>query len=184
MAETSKMLPIGTKAPDFTLLDTCTNKHMSLSQLASSKATVIMFICNHCPYVKLIQQKLVEVAKKYQPQGVSFIAISSNSVESHPQDGPQFMREEAEKNHYSFPYLYDETQAVARAYQAACTPDLYVFDKALHCVYRGRFDDATPSNGRAVTGADVTNALDALLAGREVSADQQASIGCGIKWKK
>lgn len=184
MAETSKMLPLGTKAPDFKLLDTVTNKMESLSDLAGSKATVIAFICNHCPYVKLIQPVLVAVAKQYQNKGVNFIAISSNSVESHPQDGPALMHEEAIQHHYSFPYLYDETQEVAKAYQAACTPDFYIFDKELQCVYRGRFDDATPGNGRAVTGADLTTALDALLAGQALSKMQQPSIGCGIKWKK
>ena len=184
MAETSKMLPLGTKATDFNLLDTCSGKTMSLSQLASNKATVIMFICNHCPYVKLIQEKLVDVANEYQAKGIAFIAISSNDIQNYPQDAPEFMRAEAAKFNYSFPYLYDETQDIARAYQAACTPDFYIFDADLKCVYRGRFDEATPGNGRAVTGADLTDALDDILANRPINPDQNASMGCGIKWKK
>lgn len=185
MAETpSKMLPLGTKAPDFNLHDTCTGKNKSLQDLKSDKGTVIMFICNHCPYVKHLQSKLVEVAKKYQKQGISFIAISSNDVVNYPADSPEKMKLEAEKNGYTFPYLYDETQQVAKAYQAACTPDFYLFDGDLKCVYRGCFDDSTPGNGRPVTGKDLSEALDDLLSGKVISSDQKPSVGCNIKWKK
>lgn len=185
MAETpSNMLPLGTKAPDFNLVDTCTNKIKSLQELKSDKGTVIMFICNHCPYVIHIQSKMVEVAKKYQQQGISFIAISSNDVVNYPGDSPDKMRDVAESKGYTFPYLYDETQNVAKQYQAACTPDLYLFDKDLKCVYRGRFDDSTPGNGQPVTGKDLSEAIDNLLGGQQVNSNQKPSVGCNIKWKK
>lgn len=185
MAETpSNMLPLGTIAPDFSLLDTVSQKTLSLQELKSNKATVILFICNHCPYVKLIFPKLIEVAKHYQQQGIHFIGISSNDAENYPADSPEHMKQEAQKRGFTFPYLYDESQAVAKAYQAACTPDLYVFDANLACIYRGRFDDATPGNGRAVTGADLINALEAVLMGKPVNSDQKPSVGCNIKWRK
>lgn len=184
MAETpSNMIPLGSKAPDFRLLDPLQGKFLSLHELKSDLATVIVFMCNHCPYVKHIRAKLVEIAKLYQAKGISFIAISSNDAAHYPQDGPDQMRIEAKKYNFSFPYLYDETQSVAKAYQAACTPDFYVFDEKLHCVYRGRFDDATPGNDRPVTGADLSNALDHILAGTPVDSNQKASLGCNIKWK-
>lgn len=185
MAETpSKMIPLGSKAPDFKLLDTRSGKLLSLHELKSDKATVVMFICNHCPYVKHIQHKLVEVAKAYQAMDVSFIAISSNDIVTHPNDSPEKMKLEAETHDYTFPYLYDETQAVAKAYQAACTPDLYVFDKNLACVYRGRFDESTPGNGKPITGKDLSQTLDNLLSGKAINPDQKASVGCNIKWKE
>jgi peroxiredoxin len=185
MAETpSTMIPLGTQAPDFKLPDTRSGKQLSLQELQSDKATVIMFICNHCPYVKHIQTKLVNVAKTYQQKGVSFIAISSNDIVNYPDDSPDKMKREAELHHYTFPYLYDETQKVAKAYHATCTPDLYIFDKTLSCVYRGRFDESTPGNGKPVTGNDLTQALDNVLAGKPVSQDQRPSVGCNIKWKK
>lgn len=185
MAETaSTMLPLGTKAPEFHLLDTQSDKELTLDELKSNSATVIMFICNHCPYVKLIQKKLSDVAREYQAKGVSFIAISSNNVETHPQDGPDEMKKEAILHQYTFPYLYDDTQLVAKAYQAACTPDFYVFDKDLLCVYRGRFDNATPGNGQPVTGKDLVAAIDAVIAGKPVSQEQLPSLGCNIKWRK
>lgn len=185
MAETaSTMLPLGTKAPEFHLLDTQSDKELTLDELKSNSATVIMFICNHCPYVKLIQKKLSDVAREYQAKGVSFIAISSNNVETHPQDGPDEMKKEAILHQYTFPYLYDDTQLVAKAYQAACTPDFYVFDKDLLCVYRGRFDNATPGNGQPVTGKDLVAAIDAVITGKPVSQEQLPSLGCNIKWRK
>jgi thiol-disulfide isomerase/thioredoxin len=185
MAETpSRMLPLGTLAPDFRLFDTRTNQYLSLSELKSATATVIMFLCNHCPYVKHIQSELAEIAKTYQAKGISFIAISSNDAKSYPQDGPNEMHTEGLNHHYTFPYLYDETQEVAIAYQAACTPDLYVFNDQLQCVYRGRFDDSTPGNGRPVTGINLTQALDQILSGTPVTIDQKPSVGCNIKWKK
>lgn len=183
MAAPSNMIPLGTIAPDFTLLDTRTNKLLTLNELKSNTATVIMFLCNHCPYVKHIQRKLVEVANKYQANGIQFIAISSNDATNYPEDGPKQMTIEAQQNGYTFPYLHDETQAVAKAYQAACTPDFYVFDKNLQCVYRGRFDGSTPRNNEPLTGADLCAALDNVLAGKAVDADQKASLGCSIKWK-
>lgn len=184
MAKTlSTMIPLGTKAPDFRLMDTVSNKWLTLDELKSPIATVVMFICNHCPYVKHIQTQLVDVANRYQAKGIKFIAISSNDVVNYPADSPALMHEEAITHHYPFPYLYDETQAVAKAYHAACTPDFFVFDNNLLCVYRGRFDEATPGNDKPVTGADLCKALDAILAGNTISEDQIASMGCNIKWK-
>jgi peroxiredoxin len=180
----SQMLPLGTKAPDFKLQDTGSGEMLSLSQLASKQATVVMFICNHCPYVRHVQTELKRLANDYIPKGVSFIAISSNDVESYPADGPQEMKKTARSLGYPFPYLYDETQAVAKAYQAACTPDFYIFDKDLLCVYRGQLDDSRPSNNIPVTGQDVRQALDCVLAGKPVDPDQKASMGCNIKWKR
>ena len=176
------MMELGTKAPNFTLMNTVTEKTAKLLDLKSDVATVILFICNHCPYVKHINSKLVEVANEYQKKGVQFVAISSNDVETHPQDGPEQMKQVAEKEGYPFPYLYDETQDVAKAYQAECTPDLFVFDADLKCVYRGQFDDTRPNKGKA-TGKDLTTALDAILAGEKVNEKQKPSMGCNIKWK-
>lgn len=185
MARTpSNMLPLGTPAPDFKLLDTISGKTLSLSELKSNQATVIMFICNHCPFVKHVDAGIVSLAEDYQAKGVSFIAISSNDVENYPQDSPELMKEEAEKVGYTFPYLYDETQAVAKAYDAACTPDFYVFDKDLKCAYRGQLDDSRPGNDKPVTGKDLRAALDEILEGKEVSAPQIPSLGCNIKWKQ
>lgn len=185
MAETpSSMLPLGTRAPSFKLTDTRNGNVLTLEDLKSDKATVVMFICNHCPYVKHIQNKLVEVANKYSVKGINFIAINSNDAKSYPSDAPDKMKEEADKHGYRFPYLYDETQDVAKAYQAACTPDFYVFDKNLACVYRGRFDDATPGNHNPVTGKDLIAALDTILVGKSVDQNQKPSLGCNIKWKK
>jgi peroxiredoxin len=179
----SNMLPLGTMAPDFRLLDTVSQKQLSLSDLKSDIATVIMFICNHCPYVKHVQDKLTEVTGQYKEKGISFIAISSNDVKNYPEDSPEKMKEIANKKGYSFPYLYDETQDVARAYQAACTPDFYIFDKNLKCVYRGQFDDSRPGNNIPVSGKDLKVALDNILQGLPVNAEQKPSIGCNIKWK-
>ncbi|OAI48199.1 alkyl hydroperoxide reductase [Gammaproteobacteria bacterium SCGC AG-212-F23] len=185
MVETaSTMLPLGTIAPDFNLLDTCNKTMVSLRDHSTAFATVILFICNHCPYVKLIQKKLVEVSQYYQQKNIRFIAINSNDVEKYPADSPEKMQETAKEYHYSFPYLYDNTQEVAKAYHAACTPDFFVFDKALQCVYRGRFDEATPGNRKEVTGKDLCHALDHILAGKEVNQEQFPSVGCNIKWKK
>jgi peroxiredoxin len=184
MAETaSTMLPLGTIAPDFTLLNTRDGASVSLNEIKSPVATVIMFICNHCPYVKLIQDKVVEVANYYQQHKIQFIAINSNDVTRYPADGPEHMREVAERHAYSFPYLFDESQEIAKAYHAACTPDFYIFDKNMVCVYRGRFDEATPGNGKTVTGKDLSAALDNIIAGNPVSAQQHYSVGCNIKWK-
>ena len=183
VATASNMLPLGSKAPDFTLVDTRNDELVSLVKSKSSIATVIMFLSNHCPYVKHIQGKIVELARQYQQKGIQFIAISSNDVVSYPEDGPEKMRYEAEQFDYPFPYLYDETQETAKAYHAACTPDFYIFDKDLLCVYRGCLDESTPGNGKPVTGAHLQNALDNLLAGKPVNTEQKPSLGCNIKWK-
>lgn len=184
MAETpSTMLPLGTVAPAFELPDTVSERTLSLDELQSDVGTVIMFICNHCPFVKHVNQELVALARDYQPKGVSFMAISSNDVENYPQDGPQQMKQTAAQEGYTFPYLYDESQQVARDYDAACTPDFYLFGPDLKLVYRGQLDGSRPGNGIPVTGEDLRNALDALIAGEEITGDQYPSIGCNIKWK-
>jgi peroxiredoxin len=182
-ATPSAMVALGTVAPHFSLPDTVTGKMVSLTDLKSDKATVVMFICNHCPYVKHVQTQLAQLAKDYQPQGISFAAISSNDVAQYPEDGPGSMKELAERLGFAFPYLYDESQEVARAYQAACTPDLYIFDRDLKLVYRGQLDDSRPSNQIPVTGKDVRAALDRILAGQPVTPEQKPSLGCSIKWK-
>jgi thiol-disulfide isomerase/thioredoxin len=176
-------MPLGTSAPDFNLFDTLSGRTLSLSELKSEKGTVIMFICNHCPFVKHVDSELVKLAQDYQVKGVSFVAISSNDIENYPQDAPDLMKIEAERVGYSFPYLFDESQEVAKAYQAACTPDFYIFDKNLKCVYRGQMDDSRPGNGLPVTGNDIRQALDALLSNQAISEIQKPSLGCGIKWK-
>ncbi len=180
----SKMLPLGTTAPNFSLLDTVSGKTLSFAQVKSQTITVVMFICNHCPYVVHIIDKVCAIAKEYQNQDVLFVAISSNSVDSHPQDSPEKMTEFAHAHGFVFPYLYDETQDVAKAFDAACTPDFYVFDECDVLQYRGRFDEATPGNDKPVTGKDLKNAIDALLNGAPVNEDQKPSMGCNIKWHK
>jgi len=179
----SNMIPLGTVAPAFTLLDTVTGNTVSLNELKGEQATVIMFICNHCPYVIHVNSELVKLGNDYAAKGVKFIAISSNDVVSHPEDSPEKMKQVAAKENYPFPYLYDETQGVARAYDAACTPDIYIFDKDLKLAYRGQLDDSRPSNKVALTGMDVRAALDNLIQGKEVSPYQRPSIGCNIKWR-
>lgn len=179
----SKMIPLGTIAPDFSLPDVVSGATISLTELKSDVATVIMFICNHCPFVKHVQTQIATLAVDYQQKGVAFIAISSNDASSYPEDAPDKMKLEAQQAGYSFPYLYDESQEVAKAYHAACTPDFFVFDSELKCVYRGQLDDARPENGIAVTGSDLRAALDAILAGEIPSANQKPSVGCNIKWR-
>ncbi|MBX2840183.1 MAG: thioredoxin family protein [Flammeovirgaceae bacterium] len=183
-ATPSTMLPLGTNAPDFSLPDTLSGKTHNLADLKSEKATVVMFICNHCPYVIHIKDELANLANIYSHKGVSFIAISSNDVENYPQDSPELMKQWINELGDPFPYLYDETQEVAKTYQAACTPDLFVFDGNLKCAYRGQFDDSRPGNGKPVTGNDLKIALDEILEGKQVSIEQIPSIGCNIKWKK
>lgn len=183
-ATPSNMMPLGTLAPAFRLPEVVTGKTVTLQELKSKVATLIMFICNHCPFVKHVQGELVKLALDYQPKGVSVIAINSNDVVNYPEDSPEKMKEVAQQYAYSFPYLYDETQEVAKAYQAACTPDFYLFDKDLKCVYRGQLDDARPKNDVPVTGKDIRAALEMLLAGQPVSPNQKPSIGCNIKWKQ
>ena len=183
MSTPSAMLPLGTLAPDFTLPDTVSGRSLSLAQLRGAQATVVMFLCNHCPYVKHVQPELLRLAAEYQMRGVGFAGISSNDATRYPEDGPEEMAQLARQLGYAFPYLYDETQDVAKAYSAACTPDFYVFDTQLRCVYRGRLDDSTPGNGKPLSGADLRAALDAVLANRPVTNDQFPSYGCSIKFK-
>lgn len=184
MAETpSSMLALGTKASYFKLLDTKINSTVNLNELKGSKGTLIAFICNHCPFVIHINERLVELANRYQEQGIQFIAISSNDVVKYPQDGPDRMKQRAEELSYPFPYLYDEDQSVAKAYKAECTPDFFLFDQGLSLVYRGQMDDSRPGNNKECTGIDLSNAFDALLTNQPIDPDQKPSIGCNIKWK-
>ena len=183
-ATESTMMALGTKAPDFTLPDTISGTDKSLNELASDKATVVMFICNHCPYVIHVRDEIVRMAKEYTPKGVSFIAINSNDATIYVQDSPEYMRKAAAEFDFNFPYLFDESQDVARAYDAACTPDFFVFDGKMECVYRGQLDDSRPRNDIPVTGKDLREALDALLSGMPVNPEQTPSIGCNIKWKR
>ncbi len=184
MADTpSNMVPLGTKAADFNLPDTITGENVSLQDMKSDIATVIMFICNHCPYVKHINKELVRLTNEYKEKGISFVAISSNDVLNYPEDSPENMNIVANELGYEFPYLYDESQDVARDYNAACTPDIFVYDKNLKLVYRGQFDHSRPGNNKPVNGKDLRDALDSILAGRPVSEKQIPSIGCNIKWR-
>ena len=176
------MLALGTQAPDFSLPDT-SGKTVSLSDLASAPALVVAFICNHCPYVKHIREALAQFGRDMQAQNVAVVAINSNDVANYADDSPANMAREVQSVGYTFPYLYDESQAVAKAYRAACTPDFFVFDKDQKLVYRGQFDDSRPGNGIPISGRDLRAAVDAVLAGRPVALDQQPSMGCNIKWK-
>lgn len=179
----STMIALGSKAPVFSLPDVVSGKTVSLYEL-SAKATVIMFICNHCPFVKHVNAELVRMANDYIPKGISFIAISSNDVINFPEDSPEKMKQNAKEFGFCFPYLYDGSQEVAKAYNAACTPDFFIYDKDLKLAYRGQLDDSRPSNGLPVTGKDMREALDLLLCGKDIPAEQKPSIGCNIKWKK
>tara|TARA_R110000823_G_scaffold71077_4_gene163866 strand:- start:57071 stop:57685 length:615 start_codon:yes stop_codon:yes gene_type:complete len=179
----SNMMPLGTKAPDFTLLDTVTMNPVSLQQIQGEKGTVIMFICNHCPFVKHVNEEIVRLSNDYRVTGFGFVAISSNDVENYPQDSPKEMWKTARKHNYPFPYLYDETQEVAKAYDAACTPDFYVFDDNLKLIYRGQLDNSRPGNGIPVNGRDLREALDNVLNNNPQRKDQKPSMGCNIKWK-
>ncbi|MGA2869828.1 MAG: thioredoxin family protein [Verrucomicrobiota bacterium] len=178
----STMLPLGTAAPDFKLPDTG-GKMVSLSDFKGRPALLVVFICNHCPYVIHLRAGLAQLARDYLPRNVGMVGISSNDTANYPADSPDKMKEEAKKAGYLFPYLYDETQAVAKSYRAACTPDIFLFDKNQRLVYRGQFDASRPNNGIPVTGNDLRAALDAVLAGKAVSEKQTPSIGCNIKWK-
>lgn len=183
-AVNSTMLDLGTKAPDFSLMDVISGETYSLEKFKGNKALLIIFICNHCPYVKLIKESLVDYAADYMPKGVGVVAISSNDIENYPDDRPEKMKEDAERLGYPFPYLFDESQEVAKAYKAACTPDLFLFDENLKLKYRGQFDDARPGNDVEPTGSDLREATDKVLSGEVVPSDQKPSIGCNIKWKK
>lgn len=183
MANSSTQLALGTKASSFALLDTVSDNLVSLTDIASPKATVIMFICNHCPYVQHILEEVVKLAAEYKAKGVSFAAISSNDAAAYPQDGPQQMKALALEHRFPFPYLYDQTQQVARLYQAACTPEFFIYDSNLALAYHGQFDDSRPKNDEPVTGRDLRAALDALLNKQQVPQDQKPGVGCGIKWR-
>lgn len=180
----SNMLPLGTSAPDFSLLDTQTGKIAHLKDLTGPKATVIMFLCNHCPYVLYVNPEIVQVVREYASKGVAFVGICSNDAENYPEDAPGRMTEHAKAVGYTFPYLYDETQEVGRAYDAACTPDFYVFDGSVNLAYRGQLDPSRPKrNPIPATGEDLRAALDAVLAGQLPDPVQRPSGGCNIKWK-
>lgn len=176
------MPALGGQAPAFSLQDT-KGGTVSLSDFEGARGVLVMFICNHCPYVKLVREELARLGREYSEKGIAIVAISSNDAEKYPADGLKKMAEEAVEAGYTFPYLYDETQEVAKAYQAACTPDFFVYDPSMKLVYRGQLDDARPENGKPVTGKDLRAALDALLDGSPVSPEQKPSMGCNIKWK-
>jgi len=179
----TKMIDLGFDAPYFQLPDVISGKILSLTELRSDKATVIVFICNHCPYVRHIIKELVQAGKDYIPKGVSFVMINSNDVEKYPDDSPENMKIFAAENDFPFPYLFDETQQIAKAYDAACTPDFNVIDQNGKVVYRGRFDESRPESNKPVTGKDLRQALDLLLNGETVPENQIPSMGCNIKWK-
>jgi peroxiredoxin len=178
----STMLPLGTAAPNFQLPDT-NGKTFSLADFKKAPALLVIFMCNHCPYVVHIRTGLAQLARDYASKNVALAGINSNDVENYPDDSPVKMKDEVERAGYIFPYLYDETQAVAKNYRAACTPDIFLFDKNQKLVYRGQFDDSRPGNGIPVTGKDLRAAIDAVLASKPISPNQKASIGCNIKWK-
>jgi peroxiredoxin len=183
MAVESTMLALGTRAPDFMLPEPATGRMVSRDDFASAPALLVAFLCNHCPYVKHVQKELLRIITEYQKRGLSAVGISANDIATHPQDGPGMMAKEAADAGYTFPYLYDESQGVAKAYHAACTPDFFLFNKERKLVYRGQMDGSRPGNGVPLTGCDLRSALDAVLEGTEVSATQLPSRGCGIKWK-
>jgi peroxiredoxin len=176
------MLPLGTQAPDFSLIN-IDGKIVSLSDFQGKKALVVIFMCNHCPYVKHVASELTRVSNDYMSKGVGFVGISSNDIVAHPDDSPEMMKAEAAKQGYGFPYLFDADQSVAVAYKAACTPDIFVFDSSHRLVYRGQLDDSRPKMDKPLTGKDLRSALDSLLAGESVASEQRPSIGCNIKWK-
>ena len=179
----STMLPLGTEAPDFRLPDT-DGKIVALDDLRNAPALLVAFLCNHCPFVKHIRHEFATLAKDYQGKGVAVVGINSNDAANYPDDSPEMMVREKAEVGYIFPYLYDETQEVAKAYKAACTPDFYILDADRKLAYRGQLDGSRPGNATPVTGKDLRSALDAVLAGRPVGDDQRPSIGCNIKWKR
>lgn len=184
MAKTrSTMLDLGTPAPDFSLTDVRTGRTVSLSDVAGAPGLLVMFICNHCPFVKHVREELARLGRDYADKGIAIVAISANDVDTYPQDGPEAMKQEAERAGFTFPYLLDATQDVAKAYRAACTPDFYLFDAERKLVYRGQLDDSRPGNHIPVTGGDLRAACDALLAGEPPLEEQRWSVGCNIKWR-
>ena len=183
MAETpSTMLALGTQASNFELPDTVSGNTVSLHNFSDQDALLVAFICAHCPFVIHIQDELARIGRDYANQSLGILAISSNSIQTHPMDSPDKMKAQAEKAGFNFPYAYDESQAVAKAYRAACTPDFFLFDGDRRLVYRGQLDDSRPGNNKPVTGTDMRAAIDAVLSGQPVSTDQKTSLGCNIKW--
>lgn len=180
---TSKMLTLGTSAPNFGLPDTEGNI-LSLADFEESPTLLVIFMCNHCPFVKYVLSAMVELMKEYQAKGVAVVGINSNDVVNFPEDSPEMMARLVEEAGFTFPYLYDQTQEVAKAYQATCTPDFFLFNKERKLVYRGQMDDSRPGSKIPITGLDLIKAMDAVLAGRVVSSDQKPSMGCNIKWKQ
>jgi len=180
----SQMVPLGTKAPAFSLPDTVSGKTVSLPDFAGKKGLLVMFICNHCPYVKHVAPELAKIGHDYTGKPLGIAAISANDVSTHPDDGPDMMKREAASRGYTFPYLYDASQETAKAYSAACTPDFFLFDDKLKLVYRGQLDDSRPGNNVPVTGRDLRAAIEAVLSDRPMPAPQKPSIGCNIKWKR
>lgn len=178
----SNMLPLGTIAPNFNLLNTVTNTFSNLQDSKGNNGTVIMFISNHCPFVKHINAEISSLAKDFTEKGIGFVAICSNDIKNYPQDAPHLMKQLAQEENFTFPYFYDETQKTATDYNAACTPDFYLFNTDLKLAYRGQLDDSRPGNGIPVTGSDLRNALKALLLGNPINSKQKPSIGCNIKW--
>ena len=179
----SNMLPLGTIAPEFYLKDTNSNNWYSFADLKGEKGTLVLFICNHCPFVHHVIEEIIMIANDYRVQGLGMIAISSNDVVKYPQDAPELMTEFAFENKMEFPYLYDETQEVAKAYDAACTPDFFLFDNQNKLVYRGQLDDSRPGNGIPLSGNDLRGAIDGVIYNRNINPDQKPSLGCNIKWK-
>ena len=178
------MLPLGTACPDFELADAVSGREISTSEVAQAPALLVMFICNHCPFVVHVREELGRLGRDYLPKGVAILAVNSNDAVSYPEDGPPEMAKLARRQGWGFPFLFDATQEVARAFKAACTPEFYLFDCARKLVYRGQLDDSRPSSRTPVTGRDLRAAIDAVLAGKPVSQEQKPSVGCSIKWRR
>ena len=184
MAVQSTMLPLGTPAPDFNLKDVISGQEISLDSFIDKKALLVMFICRHCPYVKHVQEELTKLNRDYTNKSIGIVAISANDPGAYPEDAPESLKEQAQELGFTFPYCFDETQSIAKAYTAACTPDFFLFDNERGLVYRGQFDDSRPGNNVPITGKDLREAIDALLNDSPVSSDQKPSMGCSIKWKE
>jgi peroxiredoxin len=184
MAVESQMLPLGTEAPDFALPDVVTGETVKLADLSDARALLVMFICRHCPYVRHVRPGLAQLGRDHADTGLAIVAISPNDPVTYPEDAPESLAEEAREAGYTFPYLFDGTQEVAKAFHAACTPDFFLFDDGRRLVYRGQFDDSRPNSGKPLTGADLRAAIDAVLEGQPVSGDQRPSVGCSIKWRE
>lgn len=183
MAVASTMLALGTRAPDFNLTDVVSGENISLSNFSDKKALLVMFICRHCPYVQHVKSEIARIGKDYKDKDIGVVAISSNDISAYPEDAPESLAEMAKEEEFNFPYLFDETQEVAKAYTAACTPDLFLFDRDRKLVYRGQLDDSRPGNNIPLTGKDLKSAIDAVLNDKPIDLNQKPSMGCSIKWK-